>query len=522
MVVQTVQVRSLKCIITAFACTILAALAARAQDTVDIDLAAVIGPAQQRGSGFLSGFAGNNVADNLLLPIKPRLLRAGKSDIINSYSKCKAMGTAMEITTIWGSGMNGQPGNGGTDWTSWDSFITALTKEMLAKKMADVRYGIWSDADWAGLWKGDIKNYFEAHRRAFKNIRRIHPEAVIVGPNSVWGPYTYWWNDHKDDYTWFMRQFLDYCIANECMPNIIAIHDYSNSGAGIERDAAWVRSYLNSHDIQGVEFEEDDLGPKIEQFRPGTFVSFFAAIERVKVCATAKCCWDNDCNNYQLEGLITPNDRQPRSLWWAYKHYADITGNIVSVKGGKTVDGVAGIESASPPTLRVILGRYAQSTAPVKIHLRNLPGGTSSIAVTGTRIPNSEGNALKSPTATINATYPVQGSDFELTLTDLNSYEAYFLSLALEGASRINPPRSTGMTANPIGMKISSGSCTLRFNKAGTWSFSIVDCHGARVYHGRVLGQRSLVIRALPAGSYICNVSDGVTTEAVTKFVIAR
>jgi hypothetical protein len=323
--------------------------------------------------------------------------------------------------------------DGTDDMTAFTERHTALVKRMLDRGMGDVHYSIFQESNARGLgWiESNEPYYLEAYRLAYNAIKQADPEAIIVGPNAQWAPWTWWWEDHEGDYTWFIRKFIDYCIDNQCMPDIIAWHDgYHCNGIGLANAADEIRSYLEKRGVGPLPLEQDDVGCKERQFSPGTYVSYLANIERARIKYTCKCCWDRDCHINTLQGLLTKTDREPRSLWWMYKSYGDLTGQIVEVDPGKTVDGVVAIDTETD-IVRAVIGRYEDISEPVLIRFQGIDRRFNTARVQAEHIKNTEAEPLEKPERTLEQTFEIRKGTIEVILDDLGSFDAYSLTLYL-------------------------------------------------------------------------------------------
>ena len=404
------------------------------EEQVNVFIGKVIGPVTYAGSGWLSGaFSNEQPGDKLLLPLKTQRVRGREDYITSVYDKCKKLGISMELVTNRKSDWRELALDGTDDMTSYIERHTALVNRMLDRGMGDVSYSIFQESNARGLgWiESNEPFYLEAYRLAFNAIKEADPSALVVGPNAQWGPWTWWWEEHEGDYTWFIRKFIDFCIDNQCMPDIIAWHDgYHCNGFGIAQAAEEIRNYLEEKGIPPIPLEQDDVGCKDGQFRPGTYVSYLANIERANITYSCKCCWDRDCHINTLQGMLTKTNREPRSLWWMYKSYGDLAGQIVKVEPGHTVDGVVAIDK-SADIIRAVIGRFEDSSEPVLIRFQGIESRFKSAEVIAERIENSEDKPLENPEKTIEQSIKVKNDQIEVLLDDMGSYDAYTLTITL-------------------------------------------------------------------------------------------
>ena len=397
-------------------------------ETITIDAERVVGPALHRASGFLNGFAGDTVPDRMLVPIKTGFLRTYYDEAAATYSRCKKINCAVEVVVNhdFNTDANGFPGDNGS-WDPWDNYVGSLMDKIISTKMTDISFSIWNSTDRKAVWPRSDLQYFQTWQHAYQIIKAKLPDARLAGPTSTHGPNSSWWVDHPDDDLWYVKQFLLYCKANNCLPDILARHDHYADGSGIERDAANLEKFYSENGIEPLPFEQSDCGPnqpKNNLFSPGIYVSLFASIERVKVLRTAKCSWDRDgIGKNRLDGLLT-EAREPRALWWTYKAYADITGSILPVVKSASIDAVAGTDN-NGGTIRVLAGNFKGTSKPLEIRIVNFSRTGGSVAVKGYEIADSNRAAADEPRESYSRTVEINNGEVVFSVDDLPAYAAY-------------------------------------------------------------------------------------------------
>ena len=152
--------------------------------------------------------------------------------------------------------------------------------------------------------------------------------------------------------------------------------------------------------------------------------------ERAKITYTCKCCWDGDCFTNTLQGMLTKTNRQPRSLWWMYKSYGDLTGQIVDVQPSNSVDAVVAIDN-STSIIRAVIGRFEDRSEPVLIRFQGIDSRFKSAEVVAERIENSEDKPLENPEKTIEQTFLIKNGQMEVILDNLGSFDAYSFTINL-------------------------------------------------------------------------------------------
>src|SRR5207244_2366889 len=127
-------------------------------------------------------------------------------------------------------------------------------------------------------------------------------------------------------------------------------------------------------------------------------------------------CWPdsraaNDCGNGTLDGMLTPDAFQPRSVWWAHRAYADgVASRVESAVSDPNVVALSSSSVASSGSPQTLLA-YVDNLASIqKIaasrgfhltlrHVDALPsiGRIANVSLRVELIPNTEESALAQP-----------------------------------------------------------------------------------------------------------------------------
>jgi hypothetical protein len=67
-----------------------------------------------------------------------------------------------------------------------------------------------------------------------------------------------------------------------------------------------------------------------------------------------------------MGGLVTVSG-EPMGVWWAYKRYADITGQMVTVTAGESMDGVAGVDEGMRRAIILVGSRAIHGDVVVQV-----------------------------------------------------------------------------------------------------------------------------------------------------------
>ena len=97
----------------------------------------------------------------------------------------------------------------GLDGSSWlRNWYGKLTPKGL-----QLHWDIWNEPDHPQFWDRSSEQFFETWKRAVRTIRRVSPNAIIVGPSLARGPAHY------------LYGFLLSAHAENVLPDIISWHD---------------------------------------------------------------------------------------------------------------------------------------------------------------------------------------------------------------------------------------------------------------------------------------------------------
>jgi len=199
---------------------------------------------------------------------------------------------------------------------------------------------------------------------------------------------------------------------------------------------------------------------------PGVAAIYLAVVERSGAESAAHACWGDsggiyNCDNNSLDGLLTVDGAKPRSPWWVYKGYADITGRLVGFTLPADhspanlyptwVDGVVGQDSAKK-VVRGIFGRslaarvqgFVTDTGRIGVPFRftnmnSVPylGGTGKVHVTAQLIPKSGFSPLAAPLPALDAMYAVSDNALQFTVPNVGDGEAFTVLLTPEGGTAV-------------------------------------------------------------------------------------
>jgi len=220
-------------------------------------------------------------------------------------------------------------------------------------------YEIWNEPN--GTWKSTSVSFNNMWLQTYRLIRSLDPKAQIIGPS-----YSYY--NHNN-----MNTFLNFCKANNCIPDVICWHELGGS--------QYV-SY-NIKDLRGIEkslvipekkiaINEYSDSDHYAEGQPGASAPFIAKFERNKVDAACISWWWTNAPGRL--GSLMASDTQKGAGWWFYKWYGDMTGNMVNVippnDNSKLVDGFACVDPSSK-YISILLGGVNDGT--INVSIKNIP-----------------------------------------------------------------------------------------------------------------------------------------------------
>lgn len=383
-----------------------------------VDFNVTVGTATQRASGFLHGMNSTVPADNVVLPLKPKWFRSSPafSTITNDpavYARIVGMGATPEyiLGQAWLFNIGGFNPTNATLVTSatmsqWVAMVTSIVTTAISNGQS-IQWDIWNEPDTSIEWTGTEAQFEAAWAAAVNTIRGISGTQTIVGPSTSLFVSA------------ITEDILVYGAANNVLPNVWSFHEIGYTPQVSAGHLASAQAYLAANDPGITEIQINEYtppSPTTSTYYPGANVQFLAAFERAQIYSAGRSCWNSDCTDPDLDGLLQVDGATTNAGWYAYKAYADITGHIVSVipstpvSGGIGVDGVAGADSTAKRAYSVF-GRNGGFTDDVYLSFLNVPsylisGGTVNANVYAVANDNGAGSTgpilLSSTPLTVN------------------------------------------------------------------------------------------------------------------------
>jgi xylan 1,4-beta-xylosidase len=390
-------------------------------------------PATFRASGFLHGISNSGPAQELVEPLKPRLFRAlvqhvGLVDGPGIYERAAALGARVQVdlSSCHGCPENGPcPGDNG-DWTAWDSAVDYLINARKQKGYR-IEWDIWNEPNLTEFWRRSHKVYLELWARTVRKIRSADPRTKIVGP-SICGYDREW-----------LQRFLLWAKSNGVLPDVISWHEFDDP-RNIPARVADLRKFLKENRIPLRPISLNEIVGSHHQTKPGPTAIYLWAVEEARVESAAHSCWEDEtkgvsnCGNDSLDGLLSPTTKEPRSVWWVYRRYADLTGTLVTVEPSRTICGLASVD-VGKKQVGLLFGRDGQDKTNARLQFINLDRLgflRDKVRVTVERIPDLGWKPLQKPQVIHESVRTVFGNELIVPVPDIGPHDAFFVRLSPE------------------------------------------------------------------------------------------
>ena len=432
--------------------------AANAPDTtVTVDVSHV-GPAPTHvGSGFLYGLTqdGSGPADSFLQPLTPTLFRGGGASLSgegwigDNYAAgpnyrariTSALAQARRVTApaynarydllvsdLYGAG-SGQPPNtiepcDNNDCSNYVTFVDQVVADVQASGLR-VAYDIWNEPDGTSFWQRGVNSpqYFQMWDTAVREIRRLSPSALIVGPS--YSGYNHPWLD----------QFLGQTKADGTLPGVLNWHFGDDPVANSQDAAGLVSAHGLSPIPQSVnEYLFDD------QQNAGDTAWWLDRFAASGISTAAHAIWNTCCFAGTLDDVLAGSGdlAAPTGQWWVYRAYAGLTGNLVSGTSGNSQIAVAAAADQGAGQANILIGNESGQTGTTTITVNGLnadpwltAGG--SVHATLQRIPDQ--TPLSAPATVSDADVTISNGSISLPATFQAAADAFWLVLSPHGVA---------------------------------------------------------------------------------------
>jgi hypothetical protein len=260
---------------------------------------------------------------------------------------------------------------------------------------------------------------------AYNTIKAIDSTAKIAGPSfSSYNSSSY-------------LNFMTFCKANNCLPDIIVWHELQNS--------FFTNWYSNYNDFRSIEtslglshreiFINEYARSSGDLAVPGNLIQYIARFENSKVYA-GLAFWhgigdldDLVANNNTSQSVPGSSLNQPDAAWYLYQWYGQMTGNTVQVTLPSQNGSLQALASKSGSTVKVIFGGSlnATDTFNTNIVLTGLSGSSVPYKIWST---DDSGTAVApAPSIVQQGTATISGGQASITYPNCWAHSAYLLQL---------------------------------------------------------------------------------------------
>lgn len=204
--------------------------------------------------------------------------------------------------------------------------VEELSKTDYADRLVYCMYNEADNAVWFGTPSEDgtwlmfddaAKNrFYEAWKVTYNLVKSIDPDALIGGPG----------NCDYDSYE--ICHFLEYCKANNCVPDIMIYHELGERSAAFWQDHVDdYRSIEESLGIDPLPIIVTEYGCMFECGNPAEMLQYIVSIEKSGTYGNMAF-WRlaNNLNDTCADA------NSPNSNWWLYRWYADMNGDLLQTK----------------------------------------------------------------------------------------------------------------------------------------------------------------------------------------------
>ncbi|WP_294208453.1 hypothetical protein [uncultured Chryseobacterium sp.] len=306
-----------------------------------------------------------------------------------------------------------------------------LVKNLYLENGNEVIYDLWNEPD-TDSWGGSEEQFFQTFKIAHDVIRSLPggKNAVITGPGT---------SRFNED---FLRNFLKYCNSNNVRVDILNWHE-----GGILKDVMNVQTNIRTAERWIKEFPKVGIKrifiPEIlwhtEQFNPAAVFAYLYVIEKNGASGACKTCWDtpaefggNTCWNNSMDGILDPQGNT-RSVWWAYKFYADSLDKRLTSSSDESIMNIPYLDSDNNFSMIITNISHVDLTKLV-IDLKNMNSGIINRNGNQTlklyEITNTDEKPLKSPKLLFEIPFSMKSNNKKINLENIAHNKMYYLQVS--------------------------------------------------------------------------------------------
>jgi hypothetical protein len=286
-------------------------------------------------------------------------------------------------------------------------------------------YDIYNEPDISVFWPGGSVNstqYFQMWDSAYRELRRIAPNALIVGPSFAFTPLA----RSQQWQTW-----TAHVKSAGTVPDWITNHDEGDVDDPVAVSQA-INNVLTSNGVSLRPLSANEYQPADRQ-TAGVTAWYLAQFAQSGYTNAMRGNWVC-CLTPNLTGVLsqTSGGWAANGNWWALRTYADLTGTLVNTSGQVGSTAISASEDSSAKRAVAVLGDSNGYTGAATVTFSGLSSvpwlaGSGSVNVVVDRIPDQ--SPLNSPQVVLNQNLSASGGSITVPLTFQASHDAFAVYL---------------------------------------------------------------------------------------------
>ncbi len=418
----------------------LATIAADPTSTVTVDFS-VVRDGNPSRFGILHSIDEDTPSDELIRPLRPGLIRAADDTQVfqgGTPPLARALDLAevynLVLSDAWGYPPGWTPPY--EDLDGWRSLVrTTIEREDLAAAARSeperVLFEPWNEPDFPIFWEGTDEQFFEVFLAAERVIREVYPNALVAGPSYAI------YNFER------ISSFLDFCLQQDVRIDVLTFHAFHADVISLGDNLAELRREILDNpryaplSIRGIVVNE--FAFITHDLLPAENLGFLYYLEEGGVLRGARACWNDNCFNESLDGILTPT-QQPRAVWWAFRAYAaGVDSRVASAITDPRIVAIASRKGLDAEAAQVLIGHIGvqidRPPADVTVTLRgveSLPGPSDAncVELVGSHIPNAGESPVDQPAPAFRLYAQSESGDVRVILqSPVDEHEVVVLSL---------------------------------------------------------------------------------------------
>lgn len=348
--------------------------------------------------------------------LNPILFRNSPERAFNSYERIYRLGAINEVvlSSAWTYNPQIFPGDN-NNWYLWDKLVDEILQQVIDKNYK-FNYDIWNEPDYPYFWTRTENQFLRMWTRTVNKIRQEDIHATIVGPS--YSNFNY----EK------LVKFINFANDSQVLPDILSWHELDiTQSSDLVKHVSSAREYIkeNNINIKGIEINE--YTSEKNKYNGAMAVKYFSVLEEAQLHAASRSCWSeiegHGCTPEMLDNLLT-NEGKPRSIWWVYKVFSTMKGQLIKAAAENNLEVLASINNNNA---YVLIGSLSDFTN-ISIVLKKLKSLlVDNVRIHVYKIPYSKDEPLQ-PNKIGSREYVIK-DDLIITLGPFKEFEVYFLIL---------------------------------------------------------------------------------------------